>query len=534
MKATRAFADPRKDAAHLRPTRSAARWSIWLNALIAVLLLAAALVVCLHSLGAQPLWLDEGWTWAIVTSGSFGSLIRDLFRPSQAYPLFNLLLKPVTLVSDSEWALRLPAALIGAFAVPALFALGRELRGPVLGLGSALLLLVSQFALRQAQDTKAYSLMLLAAILLAWALARALRRGTRRDWLLAAAFAMASLFVHRLLIFTVLGGVVAWALSSRHPRRYWVLLGVGVAGVLVVAGLAWAQDLVRAGAQFPRVDPVRAAWRTFVQFSTGLWIYELQLEWLIPFMLLSLGGAVRLLLDLRWHRHVRSVLIIVSLLAVPALLFAGILLLRPFYVTRYWTALLPFYLLTLGWNLPELHTPRRWTSNGVWSVAAVALWCWAFLASIQSLYQYPAGLFSGATVKEDYRSAMSYLAEHVQPSDLVVVHPDYIQFMYDYYGSRAGHQLPPPRVYPHIGRVPEYTQEVFQAEVATDLATQTRAWLLIGPPHASTVDPPRDGADLGWVGSTFQQVNVDGWQQCKETPYRRFLDVRVYCIERVE
>jgi uncharacterized membrane protein len=502
-----------------------------------VLLLAAALVICLHDLGAQPLWLDEGWTWSIVKGGTFASLVRDLFRPSQAYPLFHLILKPVTLLGDSEWLLRLPAAIIGAFAVPALFALGRELRGMMLGLSSALLLLVSQFALRQAQDTKAYSLMLLIAILLAWALARVLRRGTRPDWLLLAGFALTSLFVHRLLAFTVLGCVVAWVLLSRHPRRWWVLLGVGLAGVLLVAGLVWAQDLVRAGAQFPRVNPIRAAWRTFVQFSTGLWIYELQLEWLIPFMLLAVGGVLRLLLDLRRRRHVRGATIILTLLVVPALLFSAILMLRPFYVTRYWTALLPFYLLLLGWNVPEPRTSRRWIGSRVWAVVAVALWCWAFVASVQSLYQYPAGLFGGAIVKEDYRSAVGFLATHVQPSDLVIVHPHYLYDqggMYTYYGARLGRSLPTPRVYPNIGRTPEYTQEVFGAELATDLATHNRAWLLIGPPHASTVDPPRNGDDLGWVGSVFQQGGLAGWQQCKATPYASFLDVRVYCIERTE
>ncbi len=533
MRTTQPLDIPRNKAADLHAARSQTRWAVWLPSLLAVLLLASALLICLYNLDAQPLWLDEGWTWSIVTNGSWGSLVWDLFRPSQAYPLFHLILKPFTSIDDGEWILRFPAAIIGALAVPALFVLGRELRGTMLGISSSLLLLVSQFALRQAQDTKAYSLMLLVAIMLAWTLARALRRRTRRDWLLVVAVALLSLFVHRLLSFTVIGCVVAWVFVDRHPRRWWGLAGAALFGSLLIVGLAWAQDYVSAGAQFPRVDPIRAAWRTFVQFSTGLWIYELRLEWLIAFLLLAIAGSVRLLFDLWQRRYVRGAVIILSLLIVPALLFSGILLIRPFYVTRYWTALLPFYLLVLGWSIPEPASVQRRTGEYLWSIVALALWSWAFVSSTQSLYQSPASLFGGETVKEDYRSAVGFLAEHVAPADLVIVHPSYIQFMYDYYGRRSGQVLPPPHVYPHVGRNPEYTDESFMNEFATDLANRTRAWLLIAPPHASTVDPPREGDDLGWVGSVFQQGGIEGWRQCTDTPYMRFLDVRVYCIERL-
>ncbi len=522
---------PLVDRRAAAPAHHSSTASRWLQPLIFAVLLLAALAVCLHNLGVQPLWLDEGWTWAIVTGGSWGSLVRDLFRPSQAYPLFHLLLKPVTLISDNAWALRLPAAIIGALAVPALYALGRELRGPLLGLGSSLLLLVSQFALRQAQDTKAYSLMLLITILVAWTLARALRRGTRRDWLLLAACAITALFVHRLLAFTLVGCVVAGTLITQPKQRWWVGGGAVMMGALLVAGLAWAQDYVQAGAQFPDIDPLRAAWRTFVQFSTGLWIYQLQLEWLIVFMLLAASGVVRLLLDLLRGRYVRGAVIVLACTVVPALLFSAILLLRPFYVTRYWTALLPFYLLILGWAVPEWHEWRRERTRA-WGVAALLLWSAAWVSSVQSLRQYPNGLFGGAIVKEEYREAVSYLAERVQPDDLVIVHPHYIRFMYDYYGGRSAQPLPVPKVYPAIGRVPEYTVQSFTNEFTTDLQNRTRAWLLIGPPHASTVDPPQSGDDLGRVGSAFQRGGIDGWQQCQVDPYERFLDVRVYCIER--
>lgn len=476
-----------------------------LHAFAIIVLFIAALAVCLHDLEVQPLWLDEGWTWWIVTSGSWSDLVRDLFRPSQAYPLFHLLLKPFTLISDTEWWLRFPAAVIGALAIPALYALGRELRGAVLGWGSSLLLLVSQFALRQAQDTKAYSSMLLITILLAWTLARALRRGTRRDWLGVALCAITALFVHRLLVFTLLGCLVVWVLVTQNKRRWWVLAGAAAAGAVLVAGLAWAQDYVQATAQFPDVNPLRAAWRTFVQFSTGLWIKQLRLEWVIVFLLLAASGLGRMLWDVWQGRYRRSAVLVLVCALVPALFFSAILLLRPFYVTRYWTALLPFYLLLLAWAVPERSAWRQ-PRERAWGMAALVLWSGAWVSSAQSLVQYPHGLFGGATVKEEYREAVGYLAERVQPNDLVIVHPHYIRFMYDYYGERAGNVLPAPKAYPLLGREPKYIEESFTTEFTTDLQNRSRAWLLIGPPHASTVDPPQNGADLGWVGTAFSTL----------------------------
>src|SRR5688500_8581955 len=94
---------------------------------VALVLFGLALWVRLYRLEWQPLWLDEGATWATVTGNRLGTLVRDLVRPTQAYPLYHLVMKLDTrLLGDGEWALRLPSALAGAIAVPALFALGRE------------------------------------------------------------------------------------------------------------------------------------------------------------------------------------------------------------------------------------------------------------------------------------------------------------------------------------------------------------------------------------------------------------------------
>ncbi len=93
-----------------------------------------SMLLRVYRLDAQSLWLDEGGTWAEVT-GQTGkgwlTLIGELISPDASYPLYHLILKLwVSIVGDSEWALRFPSALAGALAVVVVVLAGGELREP--------------------------------------------------------------------------------------------------------------------------------------------------------------------------------------------------------------------------------------------------------------------------------------------------------------------------------------------------------------------------------------------------------------------
>ncbi len=497
------------------------------------LLFGIALWIRLYRLDAQPLWLDEGTTWAQVTGSKVATLLVDLFRPSQAYPLFHVLLKLNTrLLGDSEWALRLPSALAGALAVPALFALGQALRGWMVGLGAALVLLVSPFGIWQSQDAKAYSLTLLTVIVLASTLVRAIRLNTWHSWLVFAAVAVVAPFVHRLLIFTLLGCVVAWSLTTTHRLRRWALVGALVAGCSVVGVLAFLLEYQKASGQFAAVGPVRAAWLTFSQFAIGQWPGAVRKLWLLPFALLTLLGLLRLLRDLR-HADRQGALVVLALGGLPALLFALLLAWQDAFEARYLTIVFPFWLLALGWSLPE------WTDRtlarfkplalGTQLVALVALVA-AVVVSDWALYLPDKGLFSGSVVKEDYRGALIKLAQHVHPDDLVIVHPDTILPLYRYYAPRvSGQPWPEPTIYAELGRAEGFDVRELDPKIRADLGSRKRAWLVIAPDHARIADKPRPGDELGLVGLAFQYGDLNNRLQCGDPPYAGFVGVRLYC-----
>jgi mannosyltransferase len=508
------------------------RSSLILGWLAMALLFGAALAIRLYRLDAQPLWLDEGTTWAQVTGSKLGALLVDLFRPSQAYPLFHVLLKLATrLLGDSEWSLRLPSALAGALAVPAIFGLGRALRGWVLGIAAALLLLVSPFGIWQSQDAKAYSLTLLTAILLGWTLIRAINSGVRRDWLIFAVVALLAPFVHRLLILTLLGCLLAWSLTSSHRRRRWAMWAAIGGGLALVTALALSLEYQQASGQFAAVNPLRAAWLTFSQFAIGQWPGTVRRLWLLPFALLTLLGGLWLLLDLRRSRR-RGAILLLALGVFPALLFALLLAVQDAFEARYLTIVFPFWLLALGWSLPDWPdwSPRRFPALGAVHVGALALLGGSLVVSGWALRLDGKGLFSGSVVKEDYRAAIIKLSQHVHPDDLVIVYPDTILPLYRYYAPRVSPQpLPEPISYPELGRAKDFDVREFEPRVLADLGSHKRAWLLIAPDHARLADKPKPGDEFGLVGLAFQYGDLNGRLQCGAPPYAGYVGVRLYC-----
>jgi len=505
----------------------------------AALLLALALLPRLFRLGAQSLWLDEGSTWQM-TRSDWGALFLDMLNPSSGYPLYHLLLKGwLALAGSSEWALRFPSALAGAAAVVALYLAAREFQrfagdppgSGLFPLAGALLLAGSPFALWYAQEAKVYSVLLLVSVLLLWSLLHALRQPTRRAWLLFGALALLSLFVHRLAALLLVAAWVAWLLTTRGERReraaHW--LGVALASGALVAGMATmlTGDLSETGAAIP-ADPATALWLALLRFSLDRGPDEFVGWWLLPWVALLAWGGVLLLRDALSGPRAAAARVLLCWLLVPLALFLAQLAFTHLYESRYLMLIYPAWLLTLAYPLAMLRPlwPR---------VAAGALLVGALLSGTAALLQPPQGLFSGYPVKEQYRAAVGVLAHNVHPDDAVIVHPSYIQPLYDYYMPRLSADPPPEPItfaaFKHFQTV--FNQRDWDEARRRELAGYVRSFLLIAPHHARTVDKPRDdlGDEYGLVGLYFQHTSrLEKWP----CGIWRFQGVHVLCQDSPE
>ncbi|NTU83441.1 MAG: hypothetical protein HGA45_29410 [Chloroflexales bacterium] len=527
----------------------------WAAPLVCLALFAAALLARLYRLDAQSLWLDEGSSWELSRAG-WAYLAGELLSPSSAYPLYHLMLKGwMALFGDSEAALRLPSALAGALAVPAVYLAASELErlGPLrrregsqavnapspvaagqgregwgvrawlgnrpltwpqiswYGLAAALPVLAGPYAIWYSQEAKVYSMLLLASALAIWALARALRTGARADWAVALALALVALFVHRLAALLLAAGVwaVAAILITSSPRRGRGWLAAALAALLsaglvaaMVGGLGGEQVAGRAaaGAGIP-AGPALALGLTFVRFSLDRWPGDVPWWWLAPWALLAAWGLARALSDLRERATRPRALLLLTLLAVPLALFLAQLALTRLYEARYLTVVYPAWALLLAYPMAasQRTAADRRPQTAAFAVSIAA----ALVAGGLALFQPTFGLFSGDPVKEQYREAVAELAARVQPDDAVVVHPSYLRPLYAYYmGRLTADPAPEPIVFGDFWQgETDYGQREWDIERHAKLAGYTRSFLLIAPDHARTVDRPLSGDEYGLVGN---------------------------------
>jgi hypothetical protein len=492
-------------------------------------LFVAALLARLYRLDAQSFWLDEGSSWEL-SRLPWGHLLRDLFSPSSAYPLYHLLLKGwMALAGDSEWALRLPSAVAGAAAVAMIYfaaaeleRLGRGRLAPPLSryaLAAALLTLAAPYPIWYGQEAKVYALLLLCAALIVWLLCRALRLGTPRAWLLLGAVCAIALFVHRLSALLVVAAGLAAALhwlwaAPRTPRvRALALILPALAGGLLiwmmVEGLGGeaAAGRAEAGAAIPAGVPA-ALWFTFVRFSLDRWPGDAPWWWLLPFAALLVWGAARAAAELRDPARRPRAATLLALLLAPLALFLGQLLFTRLYEARYLIIIYPAWALLLAFPLIQQEgalwsAPARRTAGSFAGLLAACLG-----AGGLALFQPTFGIFSGAAVKEQYREAIAELAVRVHPDDAVVIHPGYIAPLYSYYMSRlSADPAPEPITFANFWQgETSYGRREWEIELRASLAGYTRSFLLIAPDHARTVDRPNAAFndEYGMVGNYWR------------------------------
>jgi hypothetical protein len=144
------------------------------------------------------------------------------------------------------------------------------------------------------------------------------------------------------------------------------------------------------------------------------------------------------------------------------------------------------------------------------------------------------GIFSGDPVKEQYRQAMTVLAEQTHPDDAIILHPAYLAPLYDYYMQRLTTDPAPEPIlfeaFKHFQT--RFTRRDWDKARQTELAGYTRSFLVIAPEHASTVDEPLTAADeYGLIGLYYQYSSQ---QQKWPCGIWRFNGVHVFCQDSPE
>ncbi len=407
-------------------------------AIIGITLLGA--VLRFYHLGHESLWLDEMFSWTLSHQVSLlRSIARGALTETNPPGYLALLIYVQRCLGDSEVALRLPSALAGVAAIPALFALGRRMYSSWMGLAAALLLAVSQAPIYFSQEARTYALALLATLFtfLVWYPLFASPSGqvtAPRRWMagyIAAATVLLYLHYYGLLI--VLGQALGalWLHRSRGEARRRVLMTYGVVGILYSP---WLLVSIYQYVRLHNVDWIQKPQPGFVLEYLGFAFNDsTALGWMAALAVVALG--VHLVVRRRHGveaslvREDASILawLLFPLAAAYLVSIAG----RPLLVTRYLVIVLPALYLVVARVLALLPGPRLARS------LAVAVLAGAILVDLTGRLGYYT-----TPQKAELREAAAYVMKHdiAHTESLVITYP-WPDFVYNYYFERAGSAL---------------------------------------------------------------------------------------------
>ncbi len=326
--------------------------------LAACLALLAAFWIVTSHLAQDSLWLDEGYSAAVVRDvhdapqnlrrlpGYLFHSLRDTLNRSRADvhpPLYFLLLDSWGWVAgESVFALRLLSAFFGLIALAATYALGKRLFGVWTGLAALLILATASAFVYYNRETRMYTLLIALSALSMWAYWRWLERPTWPRVLLYGGLMAALLYTHDAGVLILLTQALHLLLS--RPRR--ILRWLWPAGLALLCFAPW-------------IPVILAQWRSYGQpgappFSDlGVALAALSYALTGGYLLLYLLPALGLIFLVR--RQGRAALLLALwLLLTPLALWLGNALIPSLFQVRYTLAILPAAALLLAGGLMGL------------------------------------------------------------------------------------------------------------------------------------------------------------------------------------
>jgi len=325
-----------------RPPRD---WQWW------VLSAAIPLVLCASKLDLD-LWYDEAYTLDVFVCQPWIKIATDYSAPNN-HVLYSLVLRPIYLLSDSEYLLRLPSLLFTVGTLVIVFRLARRWSGLPGGVLATASVGLTQMFLIHTMQVRGYGLSMFLAV---WLGLVAVAQSPGVWWRRAATIALlGAAFLYVLptnLLFFVPLAVVAVTWTAVRDRRLRSALGESAAWGLacLVAGLVY----------LPIVDQVLDLGAGHGRASTGdVLVLVRQVFWaasrdwlpILPLAALGLTFWIREVLRRPSRQHVVLPLVTVAMLAGPFCL-TGVFGVLPF--IRNYTPLLPFWGVAMGWLVAEL------------------------------------------------------------------------------------------------------------------------------------------------------------------------------------
>ena len=449
----------------------------WRRFLILGILIALAFAARTYQLEAQSLWWDETLSFhravrdiPYILSGRI--TLFDRITTDQHPPLYFLILHfALSVLGSSEFALRLPSAILSVLTVPLSYVLGRRLVSEPVGLVTAFIAAVSPYYLYYGQEARPYELVVVLGTASGYFLARSLKTGDRRFLFFYLLTALALFFTQYLTIFLLVSEAVYVGIDSLARRRVKKLLAMGAFVIIGIAIAPVAQYLMNrfsllsdSRLQAPITDVLRDL---AITFTFGVTPDQMQvLPYAIGVLLLGIAGVIAC--SRGGNRE--TLVFIVARFGLPVVFFYAVSQYKIVYNTRYAAFLAPTFYLLLGIGIVWFFTQRK---------AIGALAC-VYIAAIGAFGVYDYFSLSG-NFKGNFRDTLQYVALHAEPEDSIILGDYKIVTAFEYYFHGSQPLFPVPWT-----EIPA-KQESVNKEIDTIAENHKRLWFVRW--MSSDVDP---------------------------------------------
>ena len=423
--------------------------------------MAGGLLLRLWQIAGEGLWIDEAFSiW--IARQAVPAALSWLVRIDQHPPLYYVLLHLWLRLGDGAATVRALSAIASTLNIPVIYALGRRLLGLKVGVVAAVVLALSPFHIRFAQEARMYALLSLNVSLSMLSLAYLLTdprtssvplgrsllaclRGWLRPWRTPAdavrtdlawggyvAFTAATMLTHNAAVLYLIAAnvfVLGWIGTGRRwpgegrwlvrpTLRNWGLAQVGVL-------LLWSPWLgaftVQASAVYREFWIPAPTWHTVVETVQSLlcWYLPQRLGW--AWAIWAGYGLLLLLGTYRLRRRPGRAWLLWVIALTPLVGEWLVSLFRPIFYDRtlIWTTIPLYLLLALG--ICQL------------SYRSFVLTALAMVATVNglSIREYHVRF-----QKEQWDEAAAYVSDRVQAGDLILFHATWVQIPFDYYLNR--------------------------------------------------------------------------------------------------
>lgn len=408
-----------------------------------------------YQINRESLWLDEVYTY--YASDTWESLTATIGWKEKNMWLYHILMYFWKFLGPGEAIMRLLSVIFGVCSVVAMYKLGKEIQGKLLGFIVGLFLSLNTHFLYYTQEARGYTLFVLFFILSSLYLVKHVKTNKAINRNLYVVFVIASFFTHLYTIIFVPFQAIFLLWHSRSKKKLisfigtYLVIGLGLSPIVIayIASTAGSVVTKSAGAlswiPMPGYDTIYKFYLSYSSTSHALFFINIIL---IIFVIVNFFVYKPPVLK----KNANFLIYFLIMAFVPTLfLFVFSLFIKPLFIMRYLLFVLPAFLMVIALSLVSMKNKR---------IFYFVLFVMVVLnLNILRVYH-------DQVRKEQWREVTQLLNDKYKPGDSIIVFPESSILPLSYYDKVYNYSLNTEKI---IIAFPKDLRKLSNEEIEKDL-----------------------------------------------------------------